>query len=836
MGNIINTNGNIGNLKASAMPVIIVDTAGNIINFTSGTSAGAFVPTAGGTMSGDLVMNADILPNAAGTQTVGSISTPFLEGNFDNLNVTSGVGPWVLKSGDTMSGDLIINANLQAGNANQTSGNFTQSFGDSNQSNGDTSFSAGSNNIANGYSSVALGGSTVAQGDYSLSLGANTQAIGNQSVAEGNQTVALGENSHAENTSWSIGNESHAENNSTAVGASSHSEGNISESVGYSSHAKNNFTQANSDSSSAEGNFTRTGQEKISVSSFTSFSGSSTVTINGVTNLSSYDFTQTLFYDDNITTPLFGNVSNLQSPVIIPSTTTLTAHYFMDDNAADTIVVDNTGNYDATSAANTDTLTTSGKIINAFTFNGSSDFIDLSSIPQISGSFAVSMWVYPNVITTAPHGLFFKGTDGGTNRSILVYEYNGSINVQLTSDGLSSNIYRLLSTTSLVSSVWQNVVVSWDGTQNGGCKIYINNVDVTSEQQLDMNGTTLFNSTEPLVVGKKSDGGWFFDGNIDDVRIYSGPLSTTDVSNIYNSGNGTQSEDPLVIVLNESTFDVDVDLSGFNLPSLFFVGTSLGIAAHSEGGSTVASNDFAHAEGYSTIASGWSSHAQNESTTAYGDDSHAEGYNTSAGDVAHAEGDSTTASGYASHAQNYQTQAIGNYSTAIGDSTVASGSASFAGGTASIAGGNYGVALGVDIETYGTGGWVFGDSDPIGSTAINNTDDSLMFRFQNGLLLNDTNIVPTISGNCSIGLSSAPLANVYATNGYFHTLGGFSPIIVNDDLIPASSGTQALGSAAFPYEIVYSKNVETSLILTSPSGTRFRVVVDELGLLSTVPA
>ena len=88
-------------------------------------------------------------------------------------------------------------------------------------------------------------------------------------------------------------------------------------------------------------------------------------------------------------------------------------------------------------------------------------------------------------------------------------------------------------------------------------------------------------------------------------------------------------------------------------------------------------------------------------------------------------------------------------------------------------------------------------------TTIGSTQVSL-----SGTTINTTgNIIPTSSGIDNVGSLNQPYASIAAVNGYFHTLSGMSPIILESDLVPVASGAQNLGSASRPYNTIYVNNI-----------------------------
>ena len=96
---------------------------------------------------------------------------------------------------------------------------------------------------------------------------------------------------------------------------------------------------------------------------------------------------------------------------------------------------------------------------------------------------------------------------------------NGSSGVDVTS------------TTSINDGNWHHIVFLRDGDT---LRLYI---DSSQEDTGDTTGITIPNTTRPLWIGKDvSSGNIFFNGLIDDVRIYSKALSSDEVTKNYNAG------------------------------------------------------------------------------------------------------------------------------------------------------------------------------------------------------------------------------------------------------------------------------------------------------------
>lgn len=201
-----------------------------------------------------------------------------------------------------------------------------------------------------------------------------------------------------------------------------------------------------------------------------------------------------------------------------------------------------TSAYDRSGAGNTGTLTlgpsvTPGKIGQALSFDGSDDYVALaSSAPLVSQSaVTVSAWIKPTVLSEFG-GIVSKylgiGDDitfnlGGaccTNASsaLAVSVRNGSDTYGYTSAGVIS------------TGTWTFVTAVFDGSLSGNSnrlKIYTNG----NQQTLSFNGTipATTSSGGSTYIGRADTS--YFNGAIDEVRIYTRALSVTEIKALYNA-------------------------------------------------------------------------------------------------------------------------------------------------------------------------------------------------------------------------------------------------------------------------------------------------------------
>jgi hypothetical protein len=163
-----------------------------------------------------------------------------------------------------------------------------------------------------------------------------------------------------------------------------------------------------------------------------------------------------------------------------------------------------------------------GYIGKSAVFNGSSSYISAANILDTSSAFTYSLWVNPNTISNLDY--------------LIGHQQAGSpyAGVALLS-GSSNRFYLALGgstpavmTPSLTLNSWSHIVLTHDGSGNYTC--YTNN----NGSPITYSGATSNNSSNPFRIGFSSVSGWnYFDGKIDEVRIYNTALTAGNVATLY---------------------------------------------------------------------------------------------------------------------------------------------------------------------------------------------------------------------------------------------------------------------------------------------------------------
>jgi len=185
----------------------------------------------------------------------------------------------------------------------------------------------------------------------------------------------------------------------------------------------------------------------------------------------------------------------------------------------------------------------SGKYGSALLFDGENDYVDCGSDSSldITGDITIEAWVKPNTISGGDH-IVSKEIDSsgtGVDDSYAFYLYNGTLKIRIRHTNLSET--NLGSTNAVSAGVFSHVVVTYDGGTTNAVKYYINgNLDTT--QSVGSTGINV--STTKLLIGANlkpntSTPANFFNGTIDDARIYNYVRTPEQIRQDYNGGVGT---------------------------------------------------------------------------------------------------------------------------------------------------------------------------------------------------------------------------------------------------------------------------------------------------------
>ena len=215
----------------------------------------------------------------------------------------------------------------------------------------------------------------------------------------------------------------------------------------------------------------------------------------------------------------------------------LVGHWKLDElsgtNAADSSGNSNTGtltNFDSFPA-----WTSSGVIGNSLSFDGTDDLVNVGTLFDYSTTdFTIAGWINAQTINSSDQNTFFS-------------QWGSPRQVRLEIDGEAQNCIadtlRLLvwdtafrarcSNTIISSDTWYHIAVVVN--QGGNIEFYINGINDGSNPSL---GTTIASGIDNSVLGARTDSGQYFDGLLDDMRVYNRSLSAKEIDALYKLGIG----------------------------------------------------------------------------------------------------------------------------------------------------------------------------------------------------------------------------------------------------------------------------------------------------------
>ncbi|MDO8429065.1 MAG: DUF2341 domain-containing protein, partial [Candidatus Daviesbacteria bacterium] len=171
-----------------------------------------------------------------------------------------------------------------------------------------------------------------------------------------------------------------------------------------------------------------------------------------------------------------------------------------------------------------------GKFGNAGSLDGTNDYVSVahSSSLNPASQITLSTWVYQaadqNDKQIFEKGISADSTTGWRMRTVSGGAYAFQIPVTSFSHGMTSTSYS--------TSAWHHVVGTYDGTT---MKLY---VDGVLDSELARSGAINSNSGSLTIGAWNSGSTAWFNGKLDDMRIYNRALSAGEVSQLYNFAPG----------------------------------------------------------------------------------------------------------------------------------------------------------------------------------------------------------------------------------------------------------------------------------------------------------
>jgi hypothetical protein len=179
--------------------------------------------------------------------------------------------------------------------------------------------------------------------------------------------------------------------------------------------------------------------------------------------------------------------------------------------------------------------TTSGKLENAFDFDGSNDYVTKSSISLVGNTFTFNHWI--NLDTTAPGSQIISSLAPSSGNINYIQLETANDELRLLVGNSAGTIIKDYRTTSLnlATSTWHFISYSWDGTN---LKIYSNGIEITALNKVTDSAGSLTSTTRSIYLGTQRSLSGFMNGKLDEFALYDRALSLSEIQELYNSGDG----------------------------------------------------------------------------------------------------------------------------------------------------------------------------------------------------------------------------------------------------------------------------------------------------------
>ena len=166
--------------------------------------------------------------------------------------------------------------------------------------------------------------------------------------------------------------------------------------------------------------------------------------------------------------------------------------------------------------------------------DGYSEVDFTSDISRNKTAVSCSAWIKPDSVSGSRFVFYEEnGTTTGKTRFGLRTDTGGRIEcVGRDDDGDGFTRFAQSNTGTVVTGAWQHAVAVFDPT-GGGCKVYLDGVDVTLSSNNTGDGFPDTASLNQVIGGIGGNSSHYFDGQIQNLRVYDRALSATEVTTLY---------------------------------------------------------------------------------------------------------------------------------------------------------------------------------------------------------------------------------------------------------------------------------------------------------------
>ena len=185
-----------------------------------------------------------------------------------------------------------------------------------------------------------------------------------------------------------------------------------------------------------------------------------------------------------------------------------------------------------------------GKVGTAFQFNGTNAYVQLGDVMDVgTSSWSYAMWFNASSLATYT-SLFSKSIAGSSTGRVWSHFESNKLTFNFQTEG-ATNVY-IESTSNISTNTWYHAVFILDRTDK--LKLYLNGIlqnGNSANNNLIPYSASNYNTNIPFRIGAytASDSTTpllFFNGSIDAFNVWNRVLTQSEITELYNSGNGKQ--------------------------------------------------------------------------------------------------------------------------------------------------------------------------------------------------------------------------------------------------------------------------------------------------------
>jgi hypothetical protein len=213
-----------------------------------------------------------------------------------------------------------------------------------------------------------------------------------------------------------------------------------------------------------------------------------------------------------------GPYTNIVTATTLANNPNLVAAYGFSEGSG-TTVTDFSGRGNTGSIVNA-TWTAAGKYGSALSFNGATALVSINDATSLHLSTAMTLeaWVYPTAISATWRDVVYKGNDN------YYLEASTTLNsgVPAGAGTFGGSDIQALGAATLPLNTWSHLATTYDGSN---LRFFLNGTQVSVRAQTG----TIATSTIPVTIGGDNIYGQYFQGVIDEVRVYNSALTPAQI-------------------------------------------------------------------------------------------------------------------------------------------------------------------------------------------------------------------------------------------------------------------------------------------------------------------